>query len=124
VTLSVEGQAQPHVLSLGANPRTKRTRKNIRETFLTRRRGLAAQEHRVIARHKAKRPADKKLAAFNADSVDRITIEPARQGETRLCPRWSKGWVRKADKDSPVNAALLTKLLDDLGACTGGYLRG
>jgi hypothetical protein len=59
---------------------------------------------------------DKKLAQFDNDTVDRITVERSGKPNLSLARDGAKGWVTKGDKDTEANASMVTKMLDDLSA--------
>src|SRR5262249_46309808 len=61
---------------------------------------------------------DKKLAQFNSDLVDRITIEPAGKEKLVFARDGAKGWLRKTDKDVAINSLVITRLLDEIGSAT------
>jgi hypothetical protein len=119
ITFNVEGQAQPQVLSIGGNPKDEKDKEKVYARLSSRDAVvLLPKSVENLLTTKPNDLRDKKLAQFNSDMVDRITIEPAGKEKLVFARDGAKGWVRKTDKDVPVNGAMLTKLLDDLAAAT------
>ncbi len=119
VTLTVEGQDQPQVLTVGTNPKDEKDKEKVFVRLSSR--DAVVLVPKAVESLLALKPndlRDRKLVQFNSDLVDRITIEPAGKEKLVLARKADKGWVRKADKDIDVNSAQLTRLLDDLAAAT------
>lgn len=119
ITLTVEGQDQPQVLTLGANPKEEKDKEKVYARLSSR--DAVVLVHKSIETLLALKPndlRDRNLVRFNNDMVDRITIEPAGKEKLVLGRKADKGWVRKADKDIDVNSSQVTRLLDDLAAAT------
>lgn len=119
VTLTVEGQEQPQVLTIGGNPKDEKEKEKTYAKLSSRDAVvLLPKSIENLLSIKPNDLRDKKLVQFNSDLVDRITIEPAGKEKLVLARKTDKGWVRKADADIDVNGAQITRLLDDLGAAT------
>jgi hypothetical protein len=118
VTFTVEGQAQPQVLSIGGNPKDEKDKEKVYARLSSRDAVvLLPKSVETLLTTKPNDLRDKKLTRFNSDLVDRINIEPA--GKDKLVfARDGKNWVRKTDKDVQVNGSMLTKLLDDLAGAS------
>lgn len=117
LTLTVEGQDQPQVLTIGANPKDEKDKEKVYARLSSRDAVvLLPKAVEGLLNLKPNDLRDRKLVQFNSDLVDRITIEPAGKEKLVLARKTDKGWVRKADKDIDVNSAQITRLLDDLAA--------
>jgi hypothetical protein len=114
VTLFTEGSGQPVVLQIGASPKEEKDKEKAYAKLSTR--DSVVLLSKPVAQLLETKPndlRDKNLVRFESDIVDRITIELA-GGEKIVLARSGENWVRKADKDTPVNSAAATRLLDDL----------
>jgi hypothetical protein len=119
VTFTVEGQAQPQVLSIGGNPKDEKDKEKVYARLSSRDAVvLLPKSVENLLKTKPNDLRDKKLTQFNSDMVDRITIEPSGKEKLVFGRDGAKNWVRKTDKDVSVNGSMLTKLLDDLAAAT------
>jgi Domain of unknown function (DUF4340) len=119
ITLTVEGQQQPQVLSIGGSPKDEKDKEKVYAKLSSR--DAVVLLPKSIAGLLDTKPndlRDKKLALYNNDLVDRITIEPAGKEKLVFARDGAKNWVRKTDKDVAINASLVTRLLDELGAAT------
>jgi hypothetical protein len=119
ITLSVEGQQQPQVLSIGGSPKDEKDKEKVYAKLSSR--DAVVLVPKSVANLLETKPndlRDKKLAQFNNDLVDRITIEPAGKDKLVFARDGEKNWVRKTDKDVAINAAIVSRLLDELGAAT------
>jgi hypothetical protein len=119
VTLTVEGQDQPQVITIGGNPKDEKEKEKVYARFSSR--DAVVLLPKTIESLLTLRPndlRDRKLVQFNSDLVDRITIEPAGKDKLVLARNGTTGWVRKADKDIEVNSSLVTRLLGDLAGAT------
>lgn len=116
ISLTVEGNDQPTVLQIGANPKEEKDKEKTYAKLSTR--DAVVLLPKTIEALLDKKPndfRDKNLVRFENDIVDRITIEPAGKDKLVL-GRDKENWVRKGDKDQPINGAVATRLLDDLKA--------
>ncbi len=119
ITFTVEGQSQPQVLNIGGNPKDEKDKEKVYARLSSRDAVvLLPKSVENLLQTKPNDLRDKKLTQFQADTVDRITIEPAGKEKLVFGRDGAKNWVRKTDKDAPVNGLMLTKLLDDLAAAT------
>ncbi len=119
VTLTVEGQDQPQVITIGGNPKDEKEKEKVYARLSSR--DAVVLLPKTIETLLTVRPndlRDKKLVQFNSDLVDRITIEPAGKDKLVLARNGTAGWVRKADKDIEINSSVVTRLLGDLAAAT------
>ncbi|MEQ1858714.1 MAG: DUF4340 domain-containing protein [Chthoniobacteraceae bacterium] len=119
ITLFIEGQDQPQVLSLGGNPKDEKDKEKVYARLSSR--DAVVLLPKTIESLLGVKPndlRDKKLAQFNSDLVDRITIEPAGKPKLVLARNGPQGWVRKEEKDIEVNSSQITRLLDELGSAT------
>jgi hypothetical protein len=117
ITLTVDGQQQPQVLSIGGNPKDEKDKEKVYAKLSSR--DAVVLLPKSVANLLDTKPndlRDKKLAQFNNDLVDRITIEPAGKEKLVLARDGAKNWVRKADKDVAINASTVTELLNQLGS--------
>jgi hypothetical protein len=116
VSLFSEGAKEPVVLQIGANPKEEKEREKVyaklssRDSVL-----LLPKSVPQLLETKPNDLRDRNLVRFEADIVDRVTIEPA-GAEKIVLARNGENWVRKAGKDVPVNSAAAARLLDDLKA--------
>jgi hypothetical protein len=119
VSFIVEGSEQPQVLSFGTSPTAEADKEKIYARLSSRDAVVLLQKN--VASILEKKPndlRDQRLMRFNNDLVDRISIEPAGKPKLVLARDGAKGWQLKGEKDSEINASLVTKLLDDLAAST------
>jgi hypothetical protein len=119
ITLMVEGQQQPQVLSIGGSPKDDKDKEKVYAKLSSR--DAVVLLPKSVANLLDTKPndlRDKKLAQFNNDLVDRITIEPAGKEKLVFARDGAKNWVRKTDKDEAINASVVTRLLDELAAAT------
>jgi hypothetical protein len=119
ITLTVEGQQQPQVLSIGGSPKDEKDKEKVYAKLSSR--DAVVIVPKSVANLLDSKPndlRDKKLAKFNNDLVDRITIEPAGKEKLVFARDGAKNWVRKTDKDVAINAAVVTRLFDELGAAS------
>jgi hypothetical protein len=117
ITLSVEGDPQPQVLLLGNDSKDEKGKLRIYAKLSSRNAVVVLPQS--LEKFFVVRPndlRDRKLVQFTNDLVDRITIEPTGKEKLVFARSGAKAWVRKAEQDVPVYGALLTRLLDDLGA--------
>ena len=112
VSIFSEGSDKPTVLQIGANPKDDKektyARLSTRESVVVLPKSIEA-----LLATKPNDLRDKSLLRVESDIVDRITIEGAGR-EKIVLARNAESWVRKADKDLPVNVAEATRLLTDL----------
>ena len=112
VSLFSEGGDKPVVLQIGANPKDEKekiyARLSTRESVV-----VLPKAVETLLETKPNDLRDRSLLRVEADIVDRITIEGAGREKVVLA-RNAESWVRKADKDLPVNVAEATRLLTDL----------
>jgi hypothetical protein len=119
ITLTVEGQQQPQVLSIGGTPKDEKDEEKVyaklssRDAVVILPKGVAN-----LLDTKPNDLRDKKLAQFNNDLVDRITIEPIGRDKLVFARDGAKDWVQKTGKDIAINSSVVTHLLDELGAAT------
>ena len=116
ISLFVEGSEKPTVLQIGTNPKEEKDKSKTYAKLSTRESVVLLPK--TIEGLLDKKPndlRDRNLVRFENDIVDRITIEPAGKDKIVLA-RDKENWVRKADKDQPINSAVATRLLDDLKA--------
>lgn len=119
ITLTVEGQDQPQVITIGGNPKDEKEKEKIYARLSSR--DAVVLLPKTVEMLLTVRPndlRDKKLVQFNSDLVDRITIEPAGKDKLVLARHGTAGWVRKSDKDIEVNSSVVDRLLGDLAAAT------
>jgi hypothetical protein len=119
ITLTVEGQQQPQVLSIGGSPKEEKDKEKVYAKLSSR--DAVVILPKSVANLLDTKPndlRDKKLAQFNNDLVDRITVEPAGKEKLIFARDGAKNWVRKTDKDVAINAAVVTRLFDELGTAT------
>jgi len=117
VTLTVEGQEQPQVITLGGNPKDEKEKNKVYARLSSRDAVvLLPKSVESLLELKPNDLRDRKLVQFNSDMVDRITLEPAGQEKLVLARKGEQGWVRKADKDYDVNGMMVTRLLDELSS--------
>lgn len=120
VTLVVEGQAQPQVLSIGGHGKDEKEKDKV-YAKLSSRDSIVLLPNTIenILGLKPNDLRDKKLVQFNSDMVDRITVEPFNKEKLVFARNGAKAWVRKAaDKDVDVNTNQINKLLEDLGSAS------
>jgi hypothetical protein len=114
VSLFSEGNDQPTVLQIGANPKDEKDKTyaklSSREPVV-----VLPKSIESLLETKPNDLRDKNLVRVEADIVDRINIEGA-GAEKIVLARKGESWVRKTDKDLPINAANATRLLNDLKA--------
>ena len=112
VSLFSEGSDKPTVLQIGAIPKDEKdkiyAKLSTRESVV-----VLPKSVEALLDTKPNDLRDKSLVRVEADIVDRITIEGAGR-EKIVLARNAESWVRKADKDLPVNVAEATRLLTDL----------
>lgn len=112
ISLFSEGAEKPVVLQIGANPKDEKdkiyARLSTRESVVVLPKAVAD-----LLETKPNDLRDKSLLRVESDIVDRITIDGAGR-EKIVLARKAESWVRKADKDLPVNVAEATRLLTDL----------
>lgn len=117
VTLTVEGQEQPQVITLGGNPKEEKEKNKVYARLSSRDAVvLLPKSVEELLTLKPNDLRDRKLVQFNSDMVDRITLEPAGKEKLVLARKADKGWVRKADQDHEVNGVVVTRLLDELAS--------
>lgn len=118
ITMQVEGQKDPVVLQVGAAPAGDENKDKV-FTKISNRKAVTVIANKALDPVLKARPndlRDRKLLRFEADIVDRITIEPAGKSPLLLV-RKGESWVRKdGDKESPVKDGLASKFLADLQA--------
>lgn len=116
ITLTVEGQEQPQVLSIGGNPKAEADKEKVYARLSSRDAVVILPKSiESLLTIKPNDLRDKKLVQFNEDIVDRITIEPAGKEKVVLARSGAKGWVRKdGEAESEVNTSQVTRLLGDL----------
>jgi len=115
ITLTVEGQQQPQILSIGGSPKEEKDKEKVYAKLSSR--DAVVLLPKSVANLLDTKPndlRDKKLVQFNNDLVDRITVEPAGKEKLVFARDGAKNWVRKADKDIAINAAVATRILDEL----------
>ena len=118
VSLYTEGSDQPVILNIGANPKEEKDKEKTYAKLSTRDAVvLLPKSVEKILETKPNDLRDKNLVRFESDIVDRITIEPAGK-EKLVLARDKEKWVRKADKDVPINSTIATRLLEDLKNAT------
>jgi Domain of unknown function (DUF4340) len=114
VSLFAEGNEQPTVLQIGDNPKDEKTKDQTYAKLSTR--DAVVILPKSIESLLGLQPndlRDKNLLRVDADIVDRITIEGAGR-EKIVLARNGEAWVRKADKDLPVNSAEAARMLNEL----------
>ena len=112
VSLFSEGSDKPTVLQIGANPKDEKekiyAKLSSRESVV-----VLPKSVETLLDTKPNDLRDKSLVRVESDIVDRITIEGAGR-EKIVLARNAESWVRKADKDLPINVAEAARLLTDL----------
>jgi hypothetical protein len=114
ITLHGEGQDKPTVLQIGGNPAEEKDKEKTYVKLSTRE-GVVLLPKAIeqLLETKPNDLRDRRLVQVEADIVDRITIQaPGR--EKLVLARSGEGWVRKGEKDEPVNATQATRLITDL----------
>lgn len=117
ITLTVEGQQQPQILSIGGSPKDEKDKEKVYAKLSSR--DAVVLLPKSVANLLDTKPndlRDRKLAQFNNDLVDRITIEPAGKEKLLFARDGTKGWVRKTDKDLAINSSVINRLLDEIGS--------
>lgn len=118
VSLYTDGNDQPVVLNIGTNPKEEKDKEKTYAKLSTRDAVvLLPKSIETVLETKPNDLRDKNLVRFENDIVDRINIEPAGK-EKLVLARDKEKWVRKAEKDQPINSASATRLLDDLKGAT------
>ncbi len=112
VSLFSEGIDKPTVLQIGAHPKDEAdkiyARLSTRESVV-----VLPKSVEALLDTKPNDLRDKSLLRVESDIVDRITIEGASH-EKIVLARSAESWVRKAERDLPVNVAEAARLLTDL----------
>ncbi len=119
VTVTLGEKEKPQVLLIGGNPKDDKDKDKVYAKFSARDTVvLLPKTIEALLDTKPNDLRDKKLVQFTSDIVDRVHIEPAGKEKLSFARDNAQGWVRKADKDTPVNATVVTKLLDELAAAS------
>ncbi|HZH98112.1 MAG TPA: DUF4340 domain-containing protein, partial [Fimbriimonadaceae bacterium] len=114
VSLLSEGGSEPVVLQIGSNPKDEKDKEKTYARLSTREAVvLLPNAIEKLLETKPNDLRDKSLVRVESDIVDRITIEPA-GGEKLVLARDKEQWIRKAEKDVPIDSAVATRLLDSL----------
>ncbi len=112
VSLFSEGIDKPTVLQIGAHLKDEAdkiyARLSTRESVV-----VLPKSVEALLDTKPNDLRDKSLLRVESDIVDRITIEGASH-EKIVLARSAESWVRKAERDLPVNVAEAARLLTDL----------
>jgi len=111
VSLWSEGESQPTVLELGANPKDDKEKVFAKSST---RDGVVLLPTTIEALIEAKpnELRDRNLVRVEADIVDRISVESAGR-EKIVLARKGESWVRKVGgKDEAINVAAARRLLD------------
>lgn len=119
IALTVEGQAQPQVLSIGNTPKDEKDKEKVYARLSSR--DAVVIVPKAIAKLLDTKPndlRDRKLLQFNRDMVDRVTIEAKGMEKLVFARSGEKNWVRKGDKDEPVNGPAVLQIMDDLGTAS------
>ncbi|MDQ3623375.1 MAG: DUF4340 domain-containing protein, partial [Verrucomicrobiota bacterium] len=114
VTLYSEGSEQPAILQIGTNPGDEKDKEKTYAKLSTRDSVvLLPKSIESLLETKPNDLRDKSLVRVESDIVDRIIIE-APGKEKIVLARSGETWVRKTDKDLPINAPAANKLLTTL----------
>jgi hypothetical protein len=114
VSLFVEGRDKPSLLQIGANLKEEKEKDKIYAKLSTREAVVVLPK--TIEALLATKPNDlreKNLVRFEPDIVDRVAIEAAGKEKVVLA-RKGESWVRLGEKETPINAATATRLLNDM----------
>jgi hypothetical protein len=113
VTFTVEGQKDPMTLKIGGSPAGE-TGKNSHFAKFSHRPAVTVLPNSAIDLVAKLRPndlRDRKLARFETDVIDRLTIEPKDKPALTLV-RKADGWIQKVgDKELKINESIPTKLI-------------
>ena len=115
ITLWTEGGGKPTILQIGAAPKDEKDQGKI-YAKVSSREGvvLLPKSIETLIGTKPNDLRDKNLVRFEADIVDRISIEGAGK-EKIVLARKGESWVRKAgEKDESVNIAAARRVLAEL----------
>ena len=114
VALFSEGSEQPTVLQIGDNPKDEKAKDQAYAKLSTRDAVMILPKSiERLLRIQPNDLRDKNLLRVDADIVDRITIEGAGH-EKIVLARSGEAWVRKADKDLPINSTEAARMLNEL----------
>ena len=114
VSLFSEGNEQPTVLQLGDNPKDEKAKDQTYAKLSTREAVVILPKSiESLLRIQPNDLRDKNLLRVDADIVDRITIEG--QGHEKIVlARNGEAWVRRAEKDLPINSSEAGRMLNEL----------
>ncbi|RYD73977.1 MAG: DUF4340 domain-containing protein, partial [Verrucomicrobiaceae bacterium] len=115
VSFFTEGKEKPVVLQIGTNGKEEKDKEKTFAKLSTRDSVvLVPKEIEKILEPRPNDLRDRNLVRFEADIVDRITIEGSNKPPMVLS-RKGESWVRKdGDKEVPVNEVVPSRLLTDL----------
>jgi hypothetical protein len=114
VSLFSEGSEQPTVLQIGENPKDEKAKDQTYARLSTRNAVVILPKSiESLLRIQPNDLRDKNLLRVDADIVDRITIE-GQDHEKIVLARNGEAWVRKADKDLPINSTEAARMLNEL----------
>lgn len=113
ITLTVEGQKDPVTLKIGVAPEGE-SGKDKSFAKLSNRPAVTVLANSALDPVLKLRPneaRDRKLARFEADVIDRVTLEPKGKPAITLA-RKADGWVQKdGDKEVKINQTIASKLV-------------
>ena len=116
IALFTEGAKDPVVLQIGARPKDDKLNDKTYAKLSTRDSVvLLPKAIEKLLETKPNELRDKNLIRVENDIVDRITIEAERQ-EKLVIARSGENWVRKTEKERPVNGATAASLLNTLNS--------
>ena len=114
VSLYPEGSDKPVVLQVGGNPKEEAEKDKTYAKLSTRDAVVVLPKSiESLLGTKPNDLRDKNLLRVEEDIVDRINIEATGMDKIVLS-RKGESWVRKADKDMPVDGSEATRLLNEL----------
>jgi hypothetical protein len=114
ISLFSEGSEQPTVLQIGDNSKDEKAKDQTYAKLSTRDAVVILPKSiESLLQIQPNDLRDKNLLRVDADIVDRITIEG--QGHEKIVlARNGEAWVRKTDKDLPINSTEVVRMLNEL----------
>jgi hypothetical protein len=114
VSLFAEGNEQPTVLQIGDNSKDEKANDQTYAKLSTRDAVvILSKSVESILRLQPNDLRDKNILRVDPDIVDRITVESPGH-EKIVLARNGEAWVRKAEKDLPINSTEAARMLNEL----------
>jgi len=119
-SIYTEDAEQPTVLQIGGKPQSEADKEKTYAKLSSRDSVVILPKSiDALLETKPNDLRDRNLVRVESDIVDRITIEPAAKDKIVLA-RDKEKWVRKAERDEPIDSGSATRLLNDLNGTTIG----